>query len=99
MKFKAKFNNNDLPHPTWVTEGVQNFFDWPQIRMKQTEVTLKPASNPHKTVRDLPNFGPQIRKIAATKCQKLPGSSPRTRLSFFSSNLAEASGLCSVKNF
>ena len=43
--------------------------------MKVDRISKFGPSNPQKRYIDLTNFGPQIRKIADTKHQELPGSS------------------------
>jgi hypothetical protein len=46
----------------------------PQIRKKVDRISNFGPSNPQKRYIDLTNFGPQIRKIADTNHQELPGA-------------------------
>jgi len=51
--------------------------DQPQIRKKVDKVSKFGPSNPQKRDIDLMIFRPQIRKIADTNHQELPGAYPR----------------------
>ena len=53
---------------------------WPQIRKKVDRISKFGPSNPQKRYIDLTNFGPQIRKIADTNHQELPGASSSSKL-------------------
>jgi hypothetical protein len=61
-----------------ISYGPLTDYKWsqwrPQIRKKVDRISNFGPSNPQKRYIDLTNFGPQIRKIADTNHQELPGA-------------------------
>jgi hypothetical protein len=68
-----------------ISYGPLTDYKWsqwrPQIRKKVDRISNFGPSNPQKRYIDLTNFGPQIRKIADTNHQELPGASTNRSVS------------------